>query len=231
MKNIRKKLAVLILAGVMATGFSGCSGDDSNDTETTTPVVAEKNDEESKADEQQPVNNDNGGDESAPPAQNNNPAETFKDYSNKSVENGKSASWLWIDTGMEDLLGDSDIFEITFKIKDGVADGNYNVVINELQICNKATEIVDAKVIDGVVTVGSATAPEATTADGAAVSLVNTKGNAGDTITMKVNFSKNPGFCAVQMGINYDASVLEITDVVNTGVINELGSVTLNLGQ
>lgn len=226
MKNITKKIAVFALTCVMAMGFAGCESEkvEKNDNSDVT-TVADDNSQ----------NNDNinanaGGDETAPPANNGGNAETFKDYSNKTVENGKSASWLWIDTGSEDLPGDSDIFEITFKIKDGSADGNYNVVINELQICNVATDIVDAKIVDGVVTVGGAQAPSAETVSEPSISLVNVQGNAGDTVKMKVNFSNNPGFCAITMGINYDSSVLEIENVTNTGVLEGIGSLSMNLG-
>ncbi|HAS78465.1 MAG TPA: hypothetical protein DCS38_01815 [Ruminococcus sp.] len=136
-----------------------------------------------------------------------------------------------MDTGTENLLGDSDIFELSFKIKDGTADGNYNVVINDLAICNTDLAIVDAKLIDGTITVGSADAPAAQeTPSETAITLVNTSGNAGDTVKMKVRLSKNPGFCTVQLGINYDSSALELVDITNTGILEELGSVVKNFG-
>ncbi len=225
MKNIRKKIAVLVLAGIMSLSCTACNSDSKesdNKTETTTVAVADNNNV-----------NDNGGDESAPPVQENGntPTMTFKDYSNKKAENGKSATWIWIDSGIEDIAGDSDIFELTFKVKDGAADGNYEVVVNDLQICNKATQIINATVADAVVTIGGAQAPEQATAEGTAITLMNAKGNAGDEIKMKVNFSKNPGFCAIQLGVSYDSSVLEMTNVVNTGVLADIGSVTYNLNQ
>lgn len=222
MKNIKNKIAVIALAGIMTVGFSACDSTKTTDTSSAqdSSSVAEV------------VNNDNGGDESAPPVQaNNSTAETFKDYSNKTVENGKSAKWFWMDNGTEDLLGDSDVFEITFKIKDGTADGNYNVVLNDLAICNKDLAIVDAQLIDGVITVGSASAPATQeTPSAAAITLVNTSGNAGDTVKMKVNFAKNPGFCTIQLGVNYDSSVLELVDITNTGILADIGSVVKNLG-
>lgn len=232
MKNITKKLAVLALAGLMAMSFSACDSTDKNSSAENSSSQA---DDASSNDDNNNDNinaNNNGGDESAPPANQNSTAETFKDYSNKSVENGKSAKWFWMDTGTEDLLGDSDIFELSFKIKDGTADGNYNVVINDLAICNTDLAIVDAKLIDGTITVGSADAPAAQeTPSETAITLVNTSGNAGDTVKMKVKLSKNPGFCTVQLGINYDSSALELVDITNTGILEDLGSVVKNLGE
>lgn len=223
MKKFTKKITVLILAGIMAMSFSAC--DSTSSTSETSSSSSEAG-----VSETAPVNNDNGGDESAPAAMNENaPAETFKDYSNKSVENGKSASWLWIDNGVEDVLGDGEIFEISFKIKDGTADGNYNIVINELQVCNEQLKIVNASIIDGSVTVGSASAPAQESASGSSIILENVSGNAGDTVKMKVKFSGNPGFCTIQLGINYDSSALEITDVTNVGLLDGLGSVSKNL--
>lgn len=230
MKNITKKLAVLALAGLMAMSFSACDSTEKNSSAENSSSQA---DDASSDNNNDNINaNNNGGDESAPPVQNNNSAvETFKDYSNKSVENGKSAKWFWMDTGTENFLGDSDIFEISFKIKDGTADGNYNIVINDLAMCNTDLAIVDAKLVDGTITVGSADAPAAQeTPSETAITLVNTSGNAGDTVKMKVKLSKNPGFCTVQLGVNYDSSALELVDVTNTGIIAELGSVVKNLG-
>jgi hypothetical protein len=216
MKKFTKKITVLILAGIMAMSFSACDSTSSSSEDNSSEAAV--------------VNNDNGGDESAPAAMNENSSvETFKDYSNKTVENGKSASWLWIDNGVEDIMGDGEIFEISFKIKDDVADGNYNIVINELQICNKDLEVVEADIIDGTVTVGSASAPSQESASGNSIILENVSGNAGDDIKMKVKLSSNPGFCTIQLGINYDSSALEITDVTNVGLIDGVGSVSKNL--
>lgn len=229
MKEIIKKIAVLALAGMMAVCLNACDSKPNQGEDNSNNSVA---DDSSSADDNSKDNNniDNAvGDESAPPVNQNNNAETFKDYSNKSVENGKSIKWFWMDNGTEDILGDSDIFEVTFKIKDGVADGNYSIVVNDLAICNKDLEIIDAKIIDGVITVGSAQAPEQETASESAITVLNTSGNAGDEIKVKINFAKNPGFCTIQLGLNYDSSVLEPVNVVNTGILSEVGSVVMNL--
>lgn len=218
MNKISKKLAVFMLACMMAVGFSACDSTDKSSSDSSSSEAAV-------------VNNDNGGDESAPAAMNQNSvAETFKDYSNKSVENGKSASWLWIDNGTEDINGDGELFDVTFKIKDGTADGNYNIVVNSLQMCNKDLKVIQGETIDGCITVGSASAPEqASAGTDNTVILENASGNAGDTITMKVKLENNPGFCTIQVGINYDSSALEITEVTNVGIIGDSGSVTKNL--
>lgn len=225
-KNIISKLAVFILAGMMAVGFTGCDSTNASSSDNNSVSETENAADNNNAN---PDPNANDDAEPAPTAQAQNAAETFKDYSNKTAENGKSAKWFWIDNGTEDILGDGTLFEITFKIKDGCADGNYNVVINDFAMCNKDLAIVEAKITDGVVTVGSAEAPAQNSPSETSVYLSNVIGNAGDTIKMNVVAAKNPGFCTVQIGVNYDASALEIVDVTSAGLLSEIGSVQKNL--
>lgn len=232
-KNIISKLAVIALAGIMAAGFAGCDSTNVSSDDTSNvggeSSAAENNDNNNVNDNANPVPDANNDADPAP-EQPKETVETFKDYSNKTVENGQSAKWFWIDNGVEDLLGDGEIFEITFKIKDGSADGNYNVAINDFAMCNKDLAIINAKVSDGVVTIGSAEAPAQETPGETSVFLSNVSGNAGDTIKMKVCMVKNPGFCTVQLGVNYDSSVLEIVDVTSVGILSEIGTVQKNLG-
>lgn len=231
-KNTISKIAALVLAGMMTVGFAGCDSTTVSDTDNS--VVDSNNNDNADA------ANDNANDnanpdpnndaEPAPPAPSNNTAETFKDYSNKKAENGKSAKWIWMDNCTEDVLGDGSLFEITFRIKQDAADGNYNVVINDFAMCHvDVDKVVEAKLIDGVVTVGNAEAPTQETVDETYLMLENAKGNAGDTITMVMSISKNPGFTISQLGVNYDSSALEIVDIKTAGILSEIGSVQMNL--
>ena len=60
--------------------------------------------------------------------------------------------------------------------------------------------------------------------DGAAVSVGSASGKAGDTVTVNVNLSENPGVIAMELNVGYDEKQLELVGVNDGGVLNGYAS-------
>ena len=58
----------------------------------------------------------------------------------------------------------------------------------------------------------------------AAVSVGSASGKAGDTVTVDVNLTENPGVIAMNLNVNYDEKQLELVGVNNSGVLNGFNS-------
>lgn len=69
--------------------------------------------------------------------------------------------------------------------------------------------------------------PLATTAassGNASVSVGSASGKAGDTVTVNVDLTQNPGVIAMQLNVGYDEKQLELVNVSNSGVLNGYNS-------
>lgn len=58
----------------------------------------------------------------------------------------------------------------------------------------------------------------------AAVSVGSASGKAGDTVTVDVKLTNNPGVIAMNLGVDFDSNKLELVSVNNTGVLNGYSS-------
>lgn len=66
--------------------------------------------------------------------------------------------------------------------------------------------------------------PPADTSGSAAVSVGSASGKAGDTVTVNVDLTQNPGVIAMQLNVGYDEKQLELVNVSNSGVLNGFNS-------
>ena len=62
------------------------------------------------------------------------------------------------------------------------------------------------------------------TPSNAAVSVGSASGKAGDTVTVNVDLTQNPGVIAMQLNVGYDEKQLELVNVSNSGVLNGYNS-------
>ena len=51
------------------------------------------------------------------------------------------------------------------------------------------------------------------------LSMGSASGNPGDTVTLNVNLSSNPGLVTMTIRVSYDPSVLQLTGVSNPGLL------------
>lgn len=61
-------------------------------------------------------------------------------------------------------------------------------------------------------------------ADNAVVSIGNASGKAGETVTVSVDLSQNPGVIAMELNVAFDSSKLELVSASDTGKLNGYGS-------
>ena len=64
----------------------------------------------------------------------------------------------------------------------------------------------------------------ASTPGNASVSVGSASGKAGDTVTVNVDLTQNPGVIAMQLNVGYDEKQLELVNVSNSGVLNGYNS-------
>ena len=61
-------------------------------------------------------------------------------------------------------------------------------------------------------------------ADNAVVSIANASGKAGETVTVSVDLSQNPGIIAMELNVAFDSSKLELVSASDAGKLNGYGS-------
>lgn len=60
--------------------------------------------------------------------------------------------------------------------------------------------------------------------DDASVSVSSASGKAGDTVTVNVDLSQNPGVASLELNVGYDTKQLELVDVHDSGILNGFAS-------
>ncbi len=66
--------------------------------------------------------------------------------------------------------------------------------------------------------------PGSSSSGGAAVAVGSASGKAGDTVTVNVDLTQNPGVIAMALDVGYDEKQLELVNVNNSGVLNGFNS-------
>lgn len=130
----------------------------------------------------------------------------------------KKAVWL----NSTDISTNGNFLVLTFKVLDNAPEGDAVVAVtyNTGDVANYNEEDVNFQVVAGKVTVGDQT-PTPPPADDAGEITVGTASAAlGETITIPVSITSNPGINTFSLGFDYDDSALELLDVT---VASELG--------
>ncbi len=119
----------------------------------------------------------------------------------------------WAD-GLADTTDTGVIANITFKIKDDAATGDYTLTVEGVQenTFNLAYEDVPFTTVNGTITVES-NAVEPPVIDGLTFIVGNATGAAGEEVVVPVEIAGNPGITFAQVMIGYDAEALEIVNI------------------
>lgn len=89
----------------------------------------------------------------------------------------------------------------------------------------ETTEAKDSKeTTTETTTAASIFGTPSTDSGNAAVSVGSASGKAGDTVTVNVDLTQNPGVIAMALDVGYDEKQLELVDVKNSGVLNGYNS-------
>ena len=82
----------------------------------------------------------------------------FNAFEASSEQSANPVRLVMANLSLAEISGNVNVAEITFKMADKVADGNYNVTVTVEEAYNKNIEAVSFKAENGVVTVGTPTA-------------------------------------------------------------------------
>lgn len=125
----------------------------------------------------------------------------------------------WMDMSQnKDIIFNGDFIDITFKVKETTPDGNYIVNLatptNASEFANWDAKALVPAITNGCITVGNAT-PEVQTATNASdfqLTADSLTAQPGETVTMRIQITENPGMVAFVLRLDYDSNALEIVD-------------------
>ena len=119
----------------------------------------------------------------------------------------KKAVWL----NSTDTTYNGKILTLTFKVLDNAAAGDASVAVtyNTGDISNYNEDDVNFTLAAGKVTV----AASGSQTNQGKISVSTAQGKAGDTVTLDVSISNNPGINTFSLGFNYDTSRLNLVNV------------------
>jgi hypothetical protein len=175
-------------------------------------------------------NNSNGNDAgNSTPSKASNELVAFLWYGDSKVVNGKAK--------FDCITSDTDILEITFKIKDGAKNGKYEVKYYEdgdhsSSFCDDSDDIQSIPVtyVAGVIGVNESVSDNAVPSSGLAFAVSSAEGKPGDTVTVKCSLKNvSTPVAAFNSYLSYDTSVLEPVAVKNIGFIEKSGNFTCNV--
>lgn len=143
-----------------------------------------------------------------------------------------SAYALWIDISKkDDFHFDDEFIKVTFKIKEDIPDGAYDVVISNPDFSLYGGISLDPDtIVNGKVYVSSEAEPqrEITDADGFTVYCDNVSAKQGDEVTVTFRMKNNPGMCAMMFWFDYDRNAMDIVSCEAVGEFAEIAEATFN---
>lgn len=170
------------------------------------------------------------------PSGNSNQTQTTTSSSGGSssdyVSRTDSAYALWMDISKdEDFMFEDEFIQVTFKIKENIPDGVYDVIISDPDFASLADNVKTVypdTVLNGKVYVSQEAVPqrEITDADGFTVYADNVSAKQGEEVTLTFSMKKNPGLCAINFWFDYDRNAMEIVNCEAVGTFADIASST-----
>lgn len=198
---------------------------DNNDTETT---KAPDNSEESNSSESSGDNNSNNDDNSNDNNDNNNNNDNQPEISNYTPkDDGRYAMWLDISKD-ENFFFEGDMIKASFKVKEGIPDGDYKVKISPDLSDVAGVAIYPEKVIDGVIRVnnGAIEAVDVSSESGMVFYGDKIACKQGDTIDFNINIKNNSGLVAFCIWFYFDSNALEFIEANPSGEFAQISRQT-----
>lgn len=136
---------------------------------------------------------------------------------------GRYAMWLDVSKN-EDFFFEGPMLKATFKVKEGIPDGDYKIRISPDLSDVKAVAIYPSKVIDGIIRVnkGEIEAVDVSNESGMIFYGDNVSCKQGDTIDFNINIKNNTGLAAFCIWFYFDSNALEFVDAGATGEFEEV---------
>ncbi len=119
----------------------------------------------------------------------------------------------------------SDLTDMQKMAADVTGDGNVTVA-DAVKLLQYLADLIDELDPETAHTLALFSTPETR-----AIVTVGSKVETGDTVTVPVQITGNPGFAGFQFSINYDVEQLELTDITKGSLLSEDGSWTANVAK
>lgn len=137
---------------------------------------------------------------------------------------------MWIDCSKnKDFFFEGEMLKVTFKVKEGIPDGDYRIRISPDISDVTGTTVYPSKVIDGTIRVnnGEIEAADVSNENGALVFYGdNIACKQGDTIDFNINIKNNTGMVAFCIWFYFDGNALEFIEASATGEYEEIAKQT-----
>lgn len=149
--------------------------------------------------------------------------ETVKPSSDTTyVPHTLTASATWLDISKkDDFYFEDEFIQVTFKVKDNIPDGVYDVKISSPDFASfdDDKKVKPGKLVDGKIFVSTEIEePEDTSSfDGFLVSADYASCKQGDEVTICFRLKNNPGMCAMAFCFDYDRNAMEIVECETAG--------------
>lgn len=166
------------------------------------------------------------------------PTEAGGEKTTESASNGGTADYtpksdgryaMWLDCSKnENFYFEGPMLKATFKVKEGIPDGDYKIRISPDLSDVAAVAIYPSKVIDGTIRVnkGEIEAVDISNDTGMIFYGDNISCKQGDTIDFNINIKNNSGLVAFCIWFYFDSNALEFVDMVATGEYEEIANQT-----
>lgn len=120
----------------------------------------------------------------------------------------------WLDMSQQsDYVFNGEFLTLTFEVNKDAPDGSYPVTIATTDIASWDLVRYTPVIVDGEVAVNIPTvAQDAAPANDFALKVNSQSAKPGETVTMTIDLSNNPGFCAFVIDIQYDTNALTIVE-------------------
>lgn len=125
------------------------------------------------------------------------------------------------------ITGDGNIAKVTFKVKENVPNGEYEIMIDlepeNIQFTNTDMEDIPYKIKKSAIISVGAPLKETVIPNTSDFSIYmnNATANAGETVEMFIDIKNNPGFIVFVLDIAWDKSIFEIQSIEASGLLPE----------
>lgn len=146
----------------------------------------------------------------------------------KPKNDGRYAMWLDCSKN-ENFLFEGEMLQATFKVKEGIPDGDYKIRIAPDLADIEAKTVNPSKVMDGTIRVnnGEIEAADVSNENGSLIFYGdNIACKQGDTIDFNINVKNNTGLAAFCIWFYFDGNALEFVDACATGEYEEIARQT-----
>lgn len=220
------------ISEIIVTDEDGKSVTDENGKEVTEKVFIDEKGNAVTNIDKNPVSVNNGSKVTTPSKnentvtdKNSTTSPTANDANNLSMQYARTV-YLDMANIQKSITGDGNIAKVTFKVKENVPNGEYEIMIDSLepeaiQFTNTEMENLPYKIQkSAIVSVGVPLKETVIPNTGDfSIYMNNATTNAGETFEMFIDIKNNPGFIVFVLDVAWDKSIFEIQSIEASGIL------------